>query len=131
MSKWLERLHAATETPTRGTNKTHETPATDDDSGPGWRNADIARFYVRTTHFQLTHNRREDVADFIAERLHLRDRDLDTRRLCLECAGLVNGTCKNWRAAGFHRADATPVIRFQRCPGFAIHPTLAAVEPQS
>ncbi|MCC7100388.1 MAG: hypothetical protein IT500_12450 [Rubrivivax sp.] len=64
-----------------------------------------------------------DDADDIAERLHLRDAQMDDRRLCLECTHLA-GRAGAWRC-GDHRAarvlrdvPGDLVARLQRCPGF-------------
>ncbi|ABD69092.1 hypothetical protein Rfer_1358 [Rhodoferax ferrireducens T118] len=70
----------------------------------------------------------------LADKLVLRDRDQDDRRVCLECkhfAGHRAGSsrCGNWQAAGvaIHSRDAQLpadlVIQLQRCDGFNAHPT--------
>ena len=70
----------------------------------------------------------------LADRLVLRDRDEDDRRVCLECkhfAGHGPGSwrCGNWQAAGVavHPRDtrlaADLVVQLQRCDGFAAHLT--------
>ena len=68
-------------------------------------------------------------AEALADKLVLRDRAADDRRLCLECAHLLGKRagawrCGNWQRAGItHRArDAqlatTLVHQLQRCGGF-------------
>ena len=72
-----------------------------------------------------------DDSEALADKLVLRDRESDDRRLCLECAHLAGwaGTwsCKNWRLAGVAntmrdaRLSAALVMQFQRCDGFTQH----------
>jgi hypothetical protein len=68
-------------------------------------------------------------AESLADKLVLRDRDADDRRLCLECAHLsghwqISWRCENWQAAGVahHSRDAhlpqELVCTLQRCQGF-------------
>ena len=68
-------------------------------------------------------------AEAVADKLVLRDRDLDDRRLCLECSNLQShwaGTwrCGDWQWAGIaHRVkdaqlSAQQVQQPQRCGGF-------------
>ena len=70
-----------------------------------------------------------DDADASADKLVLRDRDLDDRRLCLECVHLSGGErrgwgCRNWQQSGVaNRArdaqlSAALEYQFQRCDGF-------------
>lgn len=59
-------------------------------SEPGWNDAQISRFLYRVGLFRrrgVTEQRAEE----LAEQLVRRDAELDTRRLCLECAGLQRG----------------------------------------
>jgi len=65
-----------------------------------------------------------DVAENLADRLLLRDRDKDDRSICLECAHLKTGwRCLNLSNSGvFHqkldqKLPASFVIQLQRCPG--------------
>ena len=67
----------------------------------------------------------EDCAEALAERLVLRDRELDDRRVCYECShlkGMVRVRCDNWKAAGnlsdsaFLAEDFCTLLR--RCAGF-------------
>ena len=64
-------------------------------------------------------------AEALADRLVIRDRDGDDRRLCLECLHLHRGgRCGNWQRAGVAitawdpRLPAELVQRLQRCDGF-------------
>lgn len=70
----------------------------------------------------------------LADKLVLRDRDRDDRRVCLECKhfaghGAGSWRCGNWQAAGvaIHSRDAQLpadlVVQLQRCDGFTAHPT--------
>jgi len=65
------------------------------------------------------------VAEILADRLVVRDREDDDRSLCLECAHLRRVlSCVNSRNAGIsiqHSDSKLPsdfVIQLQRCPGF-------------
>ena len=73
-----------------------------------------------------------DDADDLADKLVRRDRDLDDRRVCLECIHLAGQSgaawhCKNWQRAGIalKAGDAqlatALVLQLQRCDGFTIH----------
>ena len=68
-------------------------------------------------------------AETLADKLVLRDRDQDDRRVCLECkhlGGRVAGSwrCGNWQAAGIailprdSQLPADLVLQLQRCDGF-------------
>lgn len=68
-----------------------------------------------------------DEAERLADKLVLRDREADDRRLCLECSylhGAGRWRCGNWHRAGvaIHLKDAhiprDLVLALQRCPGF-------------
>lgn len=70
-----------------------------------------------------------DEAEALADKLVLRDRDADDRRLCLECSNLQGHRasawrCSNWQWAGItHRAkdarlSAALALQLQRCSGF-------------
>ena len=73
--------------------------------------------------------------ELLADKLVLRDRDVDDRRLCLECAHLsghwqISWRCENWLTAGVahHSRDAhlpqALVCTLQRCQGFNDAPLL-------
>lgn len=64
-----------------------------------------------------------DDAERIADRLLIRDREGDNRRLCLECAhlhGAGRRRCGNWRQAeiGGSAMQEELVLMLQRCNGF-------------
>ncbi|MCX8018432.1 MAG: hypothetical protein N2690_11115, partial [Rhodocyclaceae bacterium] len=63
-----------------------------------------------------------DRAEALAERLLIRDREADDRRLCIECRNLAGGPGR-WRCTGGGSAPgsvpADMVVRLlQRCDGF-------------
>lgn len=91
----------------------------------GWSDAEIDTFTAREARFDRMG--RAD-ADHLAERLTLRDRQDDDRRLCLECAGLANnGRCLVAARGRLAGADSNlqPVTNIlQRCPGFVLSPGL-------
>lgn len=58
-----------------------------DDIAGTWTERDIARFQARVPMF-MRRGVTEARAEQIAERLVLRDRERDDRRMCIECAGL-------------------------------------------
>lgn len=65
-----------------------------------------------------------EVAERVADRLLVRDREGDDRRMCLECAHLHGGTghwrCGNWKLAeiGGSALQRDLVRMLQRCSGF-------------
>lgn len=76
-----------------------------------------------------------EVAQGIADRLMVRDRDADDRSVCLECTHLRRGwRCANWDLAGvaIRASDAQLPAEFvsllQRCNGFAQAITMAIHE---
>jgi len=86
-------------------------------------------FAQRITFMQGKGINRAD-AEIYADKLVARDRDLDDRRLCLECLhlhgyGRTSWRCGAWQAAGIaiHARDAglpaDLVQQLQRCAGFA------------
>lgn len=93
--------------------------------------AEIETFSARLTRFTDKGLRLDD-ADDLVDKLVRRDRDLDDRRLCLECIHLAGQSgaawhCKNWQRAGvaLRARDAqlatALVLQLQRCEGFMIH----------
>jgi hypothetical protein len=92
---------------------------------PCWDDAEIAAFTARTERFALLG--RAD-ADDLAERLTLRDRQHDDRRLCLECVALAdNGRClvaARGRLPGASRRLEPVPTMLQRCEGFTLAPGL-------
>lgn len=98
----------------------------DDCHAGGWDDAEIGAFQRREARF-IRMGRAAD-AEHLAERLTLRDRQHDDRRLCLECAALAdNRRClvaARGRLAGAdRRLEPVPTI-LQRCPGFNLAPGL-------
>lgn len=64
-----------------------------------------------------------DDAERLADKLVIRDREGDDRRLCLECIhlqGVGRWKCGNWRAADVVRVGLAPdlVLMLQRCGGY-------------
>lgn len=88
-----------------------------------WTDADAARFTARVALFIRRGVPAAD-ADDLAERLHLRDLELDDRRLCLECRRLAGHARNPWRCIAPDLASvATPLPTtlaesLQRCPAF-------------
>ena len=99
----------------------------DDCHAGGWDDAEIVAFTAREARF--TRMGRAADAEHLAERLTLRDRQHDDRRLCLECAALAD----NWRClvaargrlAGADRRLEPVQTILQRCPGFTLAPGLS------
>ena len=95
--------------------------------------AEIDTFTARLYRFTakgLTHADGETLADKLA----MRDRGSDDRRVCLECKhfgghGAGSWRCGNWQAAGVAirsrdaQLPADLVVQLQRCDGFTAHPT--------
>ena len=88
----------------------------------GWDDIEIATFNEREARFARL-GRSAD-ADTLAERLTLRDRQMDERRLCLECAALADNRRCNVAARGSlsgadRQLEPVPAI-LHRCPGFTL-----------
>lgn len=90
---------------------------------PCWDDAEIAAFTARTERFALL-GRADAGADDLAERLTLRDRDGDDRRLCLECTWLGDtGRClaaATGRIPGADRRLEPVQTILQRCGAFGL-----------
>ena len=93
-----------------------------------WNTREIDTFTARVARFTDKGLRLDD-ADELADKLVKRDRDLDDRRLCLECIHLAGQSattwsCRNWQRAGVAlragdaRLSAALVHQLQRCDGF-------------
>jgi len=87
----------------------------------GWDDAEIEAFMARTTH--LSARGRSD-AEHLAERLTLRDRQADDRRMCVECRELeTSGRCTAARrgalASTDRRLEPMPNV-LMRCPAFRV-----------
>lgn len=107
------------------------TPATDPDRwcwphSEAMKGREIDTFTARLARFT---DRGLSLADAEqqADRLVIRDREGDDRRLCLECAHLHGAG--RWRCGNWHRAEVATqlkdahipralVLTLQRCPGF-------------
>lgn len=72
--------------------------------------------------------------EVLTDKLVLRDRDQDDRRVCMECKHLTrhgagSWHCGNWQPAGVAlrsrdaQLPADLVVQLQRCDGFTAHPT--------
>jgi len=86
---------------------------------PAWSEREIRAFTARTVLFMRRGLSATD-SDDLGERLVLRDRDQDDRKLCVECASYRTGRCITPVAAGLV-SDAIGVelaAQLQRCPGF-------------
>jgi len=94
--------------------------------------AEIGSFTMRLHKFTNKGLTRND-GEALADKLVLRDRDQDDRRVCLECKhfaghGAGSWRCGNWQAAGvaIHSREAllpaNLVWQLQRCDGFTAHP---------
>jgi hypothetical protein len=91
-----------------------------------WDDAEIDAYLAREARF--TRLGRAIDAEHLAERLTLRDRQHDDRRLCLECVALAdNGRClvaaRGRLPGASRRFEPVPTI-LQRCGGFALAPGL-------
>ena len=92
----------------------------------GWDDAEINAYLAREARF--TRLGRAADAEHLAERLTLRDRQHDDRRLCLECAALAdNGRClvaaRGRLPGASRRLEPVPTI-LQRCESFTLAPGL-------
>lgn len=84
--------------------------------------AEIDTFTARLARFTDKGASLEE-AERLADKLVIRDREGDDRRLCLECAhlhGAGRWRCGNWDAADVAREGLAPdlVKRLQRCSGY-------------
>lgn len=109
--------------PTAAADRPHRLTSDEADRchAPCWDDAEIATFTARTERFALLG--RAD-ADDLAERLTLRDRDGDDRRLCLECTWLGDtGRClaaATGRVPGADRRLEPVQTILQRCGAFGL-----------
>ena len=95
--------------------------------------AEIDTFAARLHQFTDKGLARND-GEALADKLVLRDRESDDRRVCLECQhfaghGAGSWRCGNWQTAGVAirsrdaQLPADLVVQLQRCDGFTAHPT--------
>jgi hypothetical protein len=112
--------------PYAGTDRTDESPLlsvlsvsvqAEDTAAVAWTGADVAAFEARRDRL-LRWGWREGDAEAMAERLTLRDRDGDDRRLCIECANFRGGRCRQPERAGVAPELGTLATMLQRCPAF-------------
>ena len=61
-----------------------------------------------------------DMAESLADKLVIRDRDKDDRRICLECSHLA-GYAKSWRCGNWQRAGIAIQSRDAGLPGDLVH----------
>lgn len=128
----VQALQAEAETPApppprRSGNLLMTPMQTDGCHAGGWDDAEIDTFQARKARF-LSLGRTAD-AEHLAERLTLRDRDGDERRMCLECSWLGDkGRClaaATGRLRGVDRRyEPVPTV-LQRCEGFGLRKGLA------
>ena len=65
-----------------------------------------------------------DVGEALADRLVMRDREQDSRRVCMECAHLRSDHCGNWKLAGVairsrdSKLPTNMLTQLQHCDGF-------------
>ena len=108
--------------PVRRSGNPYLTPEQGDECHEGcWDDAEIEIFIARSTRFRAMG--RAD-AEHLAERLTLRDRQVDDRRLCVECRELeASGRCAAARrgalAAADRRLEPSQNI-LMRCPVFRV-----------
>ena len=119
----LQAEVASPSPPPRGSGNPLMTPEQGDDChAGGWDDAEIGAFTARQARFARM-GRLAD-ADHLAERLTLRDRDGDDRRLCLECTWLGDtGRClaaTTGRIPGADRRLEPLQTILQRCPAFGL-----------
>lgn len=108
-------------------NDADATPAPDPDRycwphSPAMNAQEIDTFTARLTRFTDKGLNLTD-SEGLADKLVMRDREGDDRRLCLECAhlrGVDRWSCGNWELAGMTRDSLARnlVLQFQRCRAF-------------
>ena len=112
---------AQSTTPAKATERPYKLTLSEGDTchGPSWDDAEIARFTARVQRFARQGIGADD-ADDLAERLTLRDRCADDRRLCLECTRHRPGRCGDYKGAGLLSAEIGGdfAVILQRCTGF-------------
>lgn len=83
---------------------------------------EVDTFISRVEHFAIKGVSYE-AAERLADKLVIRDREGDDRRLCLECAHLQGAgrwRCVNWKQAEVAQVGLSRdlVVMLQRCPGY-------------
>ena len=85
---------------------------------PTWNDDEIAAFVARHARL-LAHGLSDGDADDLAERLTLRDRDGDTRHLCIECANFRGRRCRQAERAGVGGPEVGALaLILQNCSAF-------------
>ena len=82
-----------------------------------WGDAEISAFSARVLLF-IRRGVDADAADNLAERLTLRDREGDARRVCFECSNYLRGRCLKPKAAGVGAELGQLAHTLQRCVAF-------------
>ena len=128
--RWPPAGHAqscpaySAKTPVEAARRHYRLTKRDSDSchAPQWDDAEISTFTTRVLKFVARGIDPTD-ADDLAERLTLRDRDQDDRRMCVECVHLkANGRCAAAHAGrllGVDRRFEPVPTQLWRCEGFA------------
>lgn len=95
------------------------TPAGPDLAAVAWTDGDIAAFIARRARL-VRWGWPEAEAEWLAERLVIRDREADARVSCTDCRHYRPGRCGNHRRAGLQSAELGRDLAGmpQRCPGF-------------
>ena len=85
-----------------------------------WDDAACARFVARVSRF-LRLGIDATAADDLAERLHLRDVQIDDRSMCVECTHYRPGRCGNHRHAGLNSPEVGRDLAtlLQHCDGYS------------
>lgn len=116
------RVETGDSPPWRGGNSLLAPEQSDECHAGGWSDAEILVFTAMADWF-IHMGCSTSESEHLAERLILRDRQYDDRRLCLECAhlqGWGRWRCGNWLAANAARDEQAHdlVSVLQRCVGF-------------
>jgi hypothetical protein len=86
---------------------------------------DAISLFLRRERLFLARGLSPGAAELLGDRLQLRDQELDTRAVCLECRGwMPDGSCsraKYGKVPGASKAHGT-IHHLQRCGGFACQP---------
>ena len=139
VSSMPERLSSVLTVPSPAVLEKHDSSMALNEDSDRWcwphssamNGTEIDTFAVRLHKFTDKGLARND-GEALADKLVLRDRDQDDRRVCLECKhfaghGAGSWRCGNWQAAGVAlrsrdaQLPADLVVQLQRCDGFAAH----------
>lgn len=94
--------------------------------GLSMNTSEVAKFQINRDSFMVK-GLNESEAEILADKIVFRDREIDDRRYCLECAhlqGYTNWRCDNWKIAAIGIAPEGAYIPkefaklLQRCDGF-------------